>query len=227
MHIAVALIAPQGGGKTTQILALKQNGYNPVTMSKGLDWAQANLPEFHDVAACRDRGELVPFGKTVRALESFLEHEQLLGKQIVFDGFPRSVDQAAWLKLWAERNEYCLRYVLLDNLDIDRCLERIDRRIKDMIDHGDVPRADDLDPIARRRRLQIYFENLPTLRKFMESTELLITVDGSLSPTEVTAPMVRQITQVECLIAAPTASASSRKEQSSEKSFFAHKTSAS
>jgi adenylate kinase len=170
---AIILLGPPGSGKGTQAERLRDEaGF--VTLSTGdlLREARSEGTELGEKASeYMDRGDLVPDELIIALLDEALE--ELDGKPILFDGFPRTVGQAdALADALGERNRELSDVVLLDVSD-DDVVERISGRGQG--------RADD-DPETVRERLRVYHSETEPLVRYYDDRGVLRRIDGARDP---------------------------------------------
>ena len=168
MPPTVVLLGPPGSGKGTQAEQLRELGF--VTLSTGdlLRAArEANTELGRRAAEYMDRGDLVPDELIVAVIDD--ELEELRGKPILLDGFPRTVGQAnALASALDERGRDLTAAVLVDVPD-DVVAERISGRGQG--------RQDD-DPETVKERLRVYHGETEPLVDYYEDRGLLRRVDG-------------------------------------------------
>jgi adenylate kinase len=169
-------LGPPGAGKGTQAQILAEN-YRIPHISTGdiLRAAVAQQTPLGKLAkGYIDRGELVPDSLILELIEDRLSYEDTSNGWIL-DGFPRNVNQAAFLdKLLDKLNqtEDCvLNLEVADEILVTRLLAR--------------NRRDDNEETIRRR-LEIYHQDTVPVIDFYTAKGSLRTIDGELPMTEVT-----------------------------------------
>ncbi len=203
MEVCVAthtvLIGPQGGGKSTQMGFLEGDGYLAVVMSKVLGLAQQTDPNFKDIA---DRymslGMPVPNEFTMLALRNHLDKIPR-GRNLVFDGFPRDVEQAKMLegifRTWGDSRVY----IILD-MTKEAAKARIAHRVQQMLRNEQEPRKDDANPVAVDRRLTAYFEQLKKLEQFFSSVQAPVFNINAHEEPERIGERIKQYTSLATLV---------------------------
>jgi len=174
MAPTIALLGPPGCGKGTQAARLGELGYTALATGDLLREARATDTELgRRAAGYMDRGELVPDGLIVSALEDALG--ALGDRPVVLDGFPRTVVQAEALGAG-------LHAAILIDVPDDEVVRRIAGR-----GHG---RPDD-DAETVRERLRVYHRETEPLIDYYQSRGLLRRVDGASEPDEVYERLLR------------------------------------
>ena len=213
----IVLLGPPGSGKGTQGAILAERmGVKEISAGELL---RAEVKSGSDLgkelAACIDRGQLVPSKVIVRIMsQAFLAPENAKG--FISDGFPRSIEQAQLL----EELENCPEFdgkkvdlVLLIDVPDEYILERILGRTQ-CVDCGtfyhdkfkptkiagvcDVcggknfaKRADDTEETVVSR-LRVYREATAPLIPYYEDKGLLVRVDGT-GPIDTVSERIKEI----------------------------------
>ena len=174
----LVLLGPPGAGKGTQAQRLVQK-HGIVQLSTG-DMLRAAVaagtPIGLKAKELMDRGALVPDDVVVGIIAERIEQPDAK-KGFVLDGFPRTVAQAESLeRLLAERG---LRLDGVIELKVDEgmLLGRIEKRVREMTERGDRPRADD-NAEAMKKRLEAYRTQTAPLSDHYRRKGVLKTVDG-------------------------------------------------
>ena len=210
-RLILVVLGKQGAGKGTQCKRLAERYSIPHVSTGDMLRAavKAGTPVGRDVAAVLEAGELVSDDLVNRLVaERFGQPDAAAGA--LLDGFPRTFAQAAALEaiLGADGVKLCV------NLEVS--VELVTRRLsarRVCVDCGAiytdtdpeavsgvcsncggqvVQRADD-QPGAIRSRLEAYERDTAPLLDFYAERDLLVTVDGSLDPDEVTASILAVI----------------------------------
>lgn len=171
--INIVLFGKPGAGKGTQAEFLKQK-YNLTHLSTG-DIFRYNIKNNTDLGALAktymDKGDLVPDEVTIKMLESEVERNPH-SAGFLFDGFPRTLAQAAALDAFLEsKGQRITATVALeadDNVLVARLLER-----------GKTSgRPDDQDEEKIRNRYQEYNEKTAPLMDYYQNQGKFHSVDG-------------------------------------------------
>ena len=179
--INIVLFGKPGAGKGTQAEFLKEK-YNLTHLSTG-DIFRYNIKNNTDLGQLAktfmDKGDLVPDEVTIQMLQSEVDkNPQSAG--FLFDGFPRTLAQAAALDVFLEsKNQSVTATVALeadDNILVARLLER-----------GKTSgRPDDQDEGKIRNRYDEYNQKTAPLMHYYQAQGKFHTVDGIGSIAEVT-----------------------------------------
>ncbi|WP_293890087.1 adenylate kinase [Flavobacterium sp.] len=180
--INIVLFGKPGAGKGTQAEFLKEK-YNLTHLSTGdiFRYNIKNNTELGQLAKTfMDKGDLVPDEVTIQMLQSEVDkNPQSAG--FLFDGFPRTLAQAAALDTFLEtKNQSVTATVALeadDNILVARLLER-----------GKTSgRPDDQDEGKIRNRYDEYNQKTAPLMHYYEGQGKFHVVDGIGTIAEVTA----------------------------------------
>ena len=210
-RLILVVLGKQGAGKGTQCKRLAERYSIPHVSTGDMLRAavKAGTPVGRDVAAVLEAGALVSDDLVNRLVEErFTQPDAALGA--LLDGFPRTFAQAEALEsiLGEDGVKLCV------NLEVS--VELVTRRLsarRVCVDCGAiytdtdpeavsgvcsncggqvVQRADD-QPEAIRSRLEVYERDTAPLLDFYAERGLLVSVDGSLDPDEVTASILAVI----------------------------------
>ena len=102
------------------------------------------------------------------------------GQSLLLDGYPRSVAQAEYILDLAKKSDVDVCAVLLE-IDEDLAMKRRDHRIKHMVDNGETPRKDDLDPEALPKRFSEFREKTAPMIEYLREKlgDNFCAIDGS------------------------------------------------
>ena len=180
------LFGPPGAGKGTQAKRLvAERGMVQLSTGDMLRAAKASGTELgRRVAAIMDAGELVSDEVVIDLIEAHLAKPEAAGGAI-FDGFPRTVAQAAALDRMLERRGKKVDAVIRLKVDEDSLIERIARRWTE--EH----RRDD-DPEVFKTRLEAYNRQTAPLLPYYRGRGNLTEVDG-MAPVGEVARAIDQV----------------------------------
>lgn len=168
------LFGPPGSGKGTQSDKLVEK-YGLVHLSTG-DLLRAEIskktPLGIEAKKLIDKGQLVSDEMVVGIIDNRLE-ENKGAKGFLFDGFPRTVNQAKALDKLLSLRKTAIDSVLFLNVDDDVLVERILNRGKTS------GRDDDLDEEIVRKRFAVYHRDTEPVANYYNDKELLKIVKGS------------------------------------------------
>lgn len=132
------------------------------------------------------KGQLIPDELMLDILARLLDSEEVAGKSIIFDGFPRTVRQAEELeRILRERGRKVDTVIGLE-VDDDQLIERLINR---GIETG---RADD-NPDTIKQRLQVYHNQTQPLRDFYTNNGLYKSIDGAKEVEAIGEDIAREI----------------------------------
>ena len=174
------LFGPPGVGKGTQAMRLAAS-HNLLHLSTG-DILRAAIAEGTPLGMTAKKfvesGGLVPDDVIIGLVREVLEAKDA-DKGILFDGFPRTIEQARALDdLFRELGIADVRIIVLTAPDE----ELLDRMVRRGMEQG---RKDDT-PETIRHRLQVYIEQTAPVKAYYESHGKVKTVDGLGSIDEIT-----------------------------------------
>lgn len=181
-----------GSGKSTQgnILA---NERGAVWLSAGQVLRDTPNEEVHEI---QRRGELVPDTITIPLMAEAMARVLAEGKDIVLDGYPRTIEQAEWV---AENAADRILVVVRIEVPKDELIRRMELR----------GRADDMSREAIEERFRIVEQNIYTVCEILEAKNVkIVRIDGVGTPEEVTERIQMAVNTAEELkeIAAESAS---------------------
>ena len=149
----IVLFGPPGAGKGTQSAKLVDT-FQLVHLSTG-DIFRYNIKNETELGKLAknyiDKGELVPDEVTISMLEKEVEQIQE-AKGFIFDGFPRTINQANALDAFLKNRNTEISMMLALNVDEDELVKRL------LIRGKDSGRADDSDESIIRNRIKVYNE---------------------------------------------------------------------
>lgn len=173
-------LGPPGAGKGTQAQILSENHQIPhVSTGDILRAAVARqTPLGKQAKDYMNRGELVPDALILGLIQDRLSYDDTVNGWIL-DGFPRNVNQAAFLEellVKLDQNADCaLNLEVPDEVLVSRLLERSLKQ----------NRPDDNEETIRRR-LEVYHQDTVPVIDFYRQREVLKTIDGNQTMEKVT-----------------------------------------
>ena len=179
--INLVLFGKPGAGKGTQAAFLKEK-YNLLHISTG-DLFRFNIQHGTDLGKLAqsfiDQGDLVPDSLTINMLEAEVDkHPEAKG--FIFDGFPRTTDQAKALDEFLGKKQMPITATIALEADDDRLVERLLQR-------GQTSgRTDDQDEEKIRNRFQEYNLKTAPLRSYYEAQNKFHSIDGIGTIEEIT-----------------------------------------
>lgn len=201
----ILLIGPQGSGKGTQARILTENhGFYYFESGAFL----RKVAETNDVLKkSLAEGKLVPDKEMTSYLAAFLDEKNLYD-DIVFDGFPRTVEQYNFLKNWLLDKKVKIDLVLVITISEKETLRRLSARRLDPttgkiynlvteklpadIDEKNLVQRDDDKPEAIKKRLELYREKTEPLIVALKKDTKVVEIDGE-RPVEAIASEIEGI----------------------------------
>ena len=168
-------LGPPGAGKGTQAQILSENHQIPHVSTGDILRAAVSqeTPLGKQAKDYMNRGELVPDALILDLIQDRLSYEDT-AEGWILDGFPRNVNQAAFLEeLLSELNQsadYVLNLEVPDEVLVSRLLER--------------KRKDDNESTIRRR-LEVYHQDTVPVIDFYQERKTLKVIDGNQTMEEV------------------------------------------
>jgi len=210
----IVLLGPPGAGKGTQAVALAQRLGVPHVSTGDLFRENRRLktPLGELATSYMDQGLLVPDEVTVAMVKERLERPDA-ANGAVFDGFPRTRDQAEALdKLLAERGKKVDRAILI-RVSPEEVVRRISSRrtcrdcgavystisqppkVEGKCDRcgGELYQRSDEEPETVRRRMEVYARETEPLIAYYREKGLLAEVDGEQPIEKVRESIVRAV----------------------------------
>lgn len=187
----ILLLGPQGSGKGTQarILCEKFNFFYFESGAYLRKMAESN-PEIKKIM---DEGGLVPDKEFTSYLTAYFDQQNLYD-DIIFDGFPRTVDQYVFLRDWLSKKKVALDLVLVIKISNEEAIHRLSARRQDPetgkiynlitdlppdgIDVSKLVQRDDDKSEAIEKRLKIYREETGRLIDELRKETKVIEIDG-------------------------------------------------
>jgi adenylate kinase len=177
----IVLIGPPAAGKGTQAgrIVERSGGVHVATGDILRSNADRGTELGQTASRYMDRGDLVPDEVMIDMVLERVAEDDLDGG-FVLDGFPRTVPQAEALGRRLAELGRDLDAVVSLEIDEDELRERLARRAREQ------DRAEDEDPDAIRRRLELFNRETEPLLDHYAGTGLLVRVDGEGGVEEVT-----------------------------------------
>jgi adenylate kinase len=177
----ILIMGPPGAGKGTQAATIAGH-YGIPAISTG-DIFRANVAERTPLGETArrfmDAGEYVPDCVTNDMVCERLSRDDCW-RGFLLDGYPRTLDQVAWLDKILAESGVALDAVVALTVDEDELVRRLVRRAE--IEQ----RADDTEEVIRRRQQVYAAETAPLLAEY-DARGLLVEVDGTGSQHKVMA----------------------------------------
>lgn len=174
----IILLGMPGSGKGTIATWLtEERGYTHISTGDILRREREASTELGGkVKKIMDEGKLVSDDIMITIIQKFLQ-ENSKAQGIVFDGFPRTLDQALALD-----KIVTIEKVIFIKVDE----EEVVRRILGRAEKSDKRREDDTEEVIRKR-IKIFYQNIRPLIDFCQKKNLLVTIDGGQGISQVRA----------------------------------------
>ena len=177
----IIIFGPPGCGKGTQS-NLMINRYNLTHLSTG-DIFRKNIKEKSPLGELAkkymDQGQLVPDQITI----NMLSHEMNTFKDsngFIFDGFPRTLDQARELDILLSGSNQKISFTLSLDVSEEELLKRLILRGKDS------GRVDDQNESIIKNRIEVYKKQTLVLKEYYESKGQFSQVNGEGAINDIT-----------------------------------------
>jgi len=179
----IVFLGPPGSGKGTQAQILSEKyGFKHIATGDIFRWHMEHNTELgKKIGQYLERGELVPDEITVRVVEdAILREKNPIG--FIFDGFPRTLEQARRLDELLEKIGLRVDIVIYLKVSKDEAIRRLLARGR----HDDRP-----DTIARR--FDEYKSKTEPIKKYYEERGLLVEINGEQTIEQVHESIVNTL----------------------------------
>lgn len=199
----LVIFGPPGAGKGTQASLLEdRRGLVQISTGDIIREAMKNeTPVGKEAKAYVEQGELVPDEVVRKLAENAIADQHY--DDFVLDGYPRTQQQADWLRSFLDEHDAPLDAVLSLTVPDEVIVRRLSRRRvhedtgetyhldhdppPDDVDDAKIVQRDDDQPETVRNRLSVYREETEPLERYYEERGLLVPVNGEGSIDEVYA----------------------------------------
>ena len=187
----LVLIGPPGAGKGTQSEHLVQH-YNLIHISTGdllRAERKAGTPLGKKAEEYMSKGNLVPDEVVIGMIENKLK-ENTGAKGIIFDGFPRTTNQAEALDALLKSHNETIDAVLSLHVNEEELVKRLLERGKTS------GRVDDQNEELIRNRVQVYRNETEVVADYYKKQDKLHVIEGIGEISEITAAIRGAVEQV-------------------------------
>jgi adenylate kinase len=167
------LFGPPGSGKGTQSDKLVEK-YGLIHLSTGNLLRQEikdKTPLGLEAKSFIDKGQLVPDEVVIGMVDSYFDQHKG-AKGFLFDGYPRTVAQAAALDKLLELKKTGIETVLFLNVDEEELIKRLVHRGKTS------GRSDDTDENVQRKRQEVYRNETLPVATFYKKQNKVVNIKG-------------------------------------------------
>lgn len=199
----IILCGPQGSGKGTQARLLCDK-FGFFYFESGA-YLRRIANEHPEVKAIMDSGKLVPDKEMTSYLTAFLDQEHLYD-DVIFDGFPRTLEQYNFLKNWLTDKNVKIDLCIVLEIPKDETIKRLSARRQDPktgkiynlitdlppadVDLNSLVQRDDDKPESIEKRLELYHSRTELLIKELEKDSKVVRIDGLKSINDIHAEIV-------------------------------------
>ncbi|WP_299583733.1 adenylate kinase [uncultured Sunxiuqinia sp.] len=176
------LFGPPGAGKGTQAEFLIQN-FGLIHLSTGdilRHEIETKTEQGLAAKAFMDKGELVPDHVVIEMIKNKLAANPD-AKGFIFDGFPRTVDQAKALDAMLEQNQTPITGMLSLEVEKQELINRLLFRGKTS------GRSDDQDVSIIENRISVYNEKTAPIKEYYEAQDKHVGINGMGTVEEIAA----------------------------------------
>ena len=172
----IVLLGPPGCGKGTQSKLLVENN-NYVQLSTGEllreETSKGNSKLGKKISQLMDSGELVPDEIVINIIVNKVE--EFKNKSVIFDGFPRNLNQAKVLDRAMENISLELDNVIFFEIDFEILKERIQNRI-DQSQDQEQRKDDNIETLSNR--IEVYKSSTLPIVEYYENKGILKRING-------------------------------------------------
>jgi adenylate kinase len=176
----IVLFGPPGAGKGTQSENIIKS-HNLIHISTG-DLFRKNISEEtslgKEAKKYMDEGNLVPDSVVIGMVEDKIEHH-LDGNGFIFDGFPRTVNQAGALDKMLENHQLSISGMIALEVPEEELIARIKERAKTS------GRVDDQDEEKINNRINVYNQETAPVAEFYRAQNKFNAIHGVGSIDEI------------------------------------------
>ena len=187
----VVLLGPPGSGKGTQSKFLVEKfGFIQISTGDLLrdQVQQKDSSMGKEISEIMNNGELVPDEIVIKLIIGKITIFK--EKNIIFDGFPRNINQAKVLDESLEKISVSLDKAIFINVDYEILKERIISRINES---GDDNKRSDDNVKTLAKRIDVYKKNTLPIVEYYKEKGILSEINGMLKIEEVSQQILKII----------------------------------
>ena len=172
----IILLGPPGCGKGTQSkILVDERGFLQISTGDLLRKTANTKTSFgNEINEIMKKGDLVPDNVVIKMILDEITNNN--GKNFIFDGFPRNLNQAEKLdEALSKKKNISIDYVFLLDVKLDILEQRIEKRIKEA-GHENVRSDDNINTLTKR--LETYKHMTKPLVKYYINQNKLTKLDG-------------------------------------------------
>ena len=175
----IVIFGPPGAGKGTQskFIVEKYNLYQLSTGELLRKEIKSNTKLGSKISSIINSGELVSDDIVSNLIEKFIS-DSIYKNKLIFDGYPRNLNQAKNLDYLLSKYDQKIDLVLKLSVNLEIIKKRISER------QSQENRADDNEKTAIKR-YETYENNIEPVINFYKKSDLLQVVNGEASITEI------------------------------------------
>jgi len=210
MNISILGLPGSGKGTQADILAQKLGMFHLSTGELAREWAKKD-PRINSIV---QSGGLVPEEEMTNYMSEYLEKNVPQTDGILFEGYPRFINQYDYLKKWLEEKGGKINYVIFLDISEEEVIKRLStrrtcekcERIYNIVTNpppspntcecgGKLYQRSDDNPESIRTRFKYYRDNVQPLIEHLTEEGVLVKIDGSKPIEDVTKEILGKIGQ--------------------------------
>ena len=171
----IILLGPPGCGKGTQSkILVDKKGFLQISTGDLLRKTANTKTSFgNEINEIMKKGDLVPDNIVIKMILDEITNNH--GKNFIFDGYPRNLNQAEQLDEAFSKTNFTIDYVFLLDVKLDILEQRIEKRIEEA-GYENVRPDDNIDTLTKR--LETYKNMTMPLVKYYIDQNKLTKLDG-------------------------------------------------
>jgi adenylate kinase len=177
--VNIVIFGAPGSGKGTQSeMIIENHGLHHISTGEVLREEIAKDSDLGRIAnGYISKGHLVPDELIVDILNDMLD-EQTLKKGVIFDGFPRTINQAKELQKMLNKRGQDISAVIGLEVPENELITRLVKR-------GEVSGRSDDNEATIKQRIQVYHKNTEPLMDYYKQAGIYYPIEGKGSVTEI------------------------------------------